>query len=133
MAALLDPVLEHPKLVSDLMDRSGGFLLAKICNVLGVEKSGFAVLTHRRVESVAKLFSEKSFKPRNSTTIKIIKELVQLIGILRSMGLEEDAARWMNAPLPSYDGKSPFELVASGQGQKLISRLLSLAQGNIGG
>ena len=60
MSRVHDPILDSPGIASDLIDSSGGFYLAKICNTLGVEKATFAHMTQRRVESVATLFGDLS-------------------------------------------------------------------------
>jgi Protein of unknown function (DUF2384) len=129
---LYDPNLKPSSLVADLIDERGGFQLERLCNVLGVEKSTFAYLTDRTTESVAKLFSGQFVKVREAKTKTVINEMIQLVSILRAMGLEDDAPRWMKTPLPSFEGKSPLQLVAENRGQELVSRLLAIASGNVG-
>ena len=116
----------------DLIAGSGGFHVARICKVLGVETSEFARLSERRVESVAKLFKKETVKPRNEKTVEVLHEMIQIITILRAMGLSRSAARWMKTPIPSFSGKTPTDLIAQGHGQELIGRLTSNASGNVG-
>jgi uncharacterized protein (DUF2384 family) len=81
---------------------------------------------------VAKSFSGQFVKIREAKTKTVINEMFQLVSILRAMGLEGDAPRWMKTPLPSFEGKSPLQLVAENRGQELVSHLLAIASVNIG-
>lgn len=118
---------------ADLLDDGGKYRLRRICSILGVEKAAFARLTHRRTESVAKLFEQdRGFGPREPRTREVMKHLVQLITVLRAMGIEGEAPKWMNTPLPDFDGMTPQDVLADGRGQELVSRLLDLATGGVG-
>ena len=120
------------RLTNDLIDTSGAFNVGRICGVLGVEPAEFGRLSGRSTESVAKLFRKKSVRPRNTLTLRALREMTQLVTILRAMGQEEQARRWMHTPIPSYAGKTPLELVQEGRGQELIARLVDNATGNVG-
>lgn len=134
MAATFDPVLLPSKLVRDLIDDNGRYNIRAICQIMGITAALFAQLTHRATESVAKSFAESApnVKPRDARTQRVVAELVQIIGILRAMGLDRDAARWMHTPLPSFSGQTPAALITEGRGQELVERLLAVASGNIG-
>lgn len=134
MAAMLDPVLMPSRLVRDLIDDKGRYNVRLICQVVGLTAAPFAQLTHRSTESVAKSFSDSAppLKPREARTRAVLRQLVQIIGLLRSMGISEEAPRWMHTPLPSFEGRTPAEIIEEGQGQQLVDRLLAMASGNLG-
>jgi hypothetical protein len=120
------------KLSRDLIDRGGGFHVLQICETLGVEPAEFARLSGRSTESVAKLFRKESVQPRSEQTRAALREMTQLVTILRAMELEDEAPRWMHTPLPGFAGKTPLELIEEGRGQELVSRLIANATGNVG-
>lgn len=124
--------LLHVRLSHDLIDPSGGFHVARICGVLGVEPAELGRLTGRSTESVAKMFKQESVHPRDPRTRQALRELSQFVAILRAMDMEDEASRWMHTPLPSFSGKNPLEIVADGRGQELVGRLIANATGNVG-
>jgi hypothetical protein len=127
----IDPLLVGTALVKDVVGQ-GGFNLLRICESLHLKPAEFAVLTHRTTESVARSVKQDAFiEPEHPATVAVLRQLVQILGLLRSM--EVDAATWLKTPLPSYEGQTPFELVEDGKGQELIGRLLGLAVGDVGG
>lgn len=124
--------LLHIRHSRDLLDASGGFRVARLGAVLGIEPAELGRVSGRSTESVAKMFKQESVHPRSARTREVLGELAQLAAILRAMGLEEDAPRWMHTPLPAFAGKTPVELIAARRGQELVGRLLANATGNIG-
>jgi hypothetical protein len=130
-ATLADPLLINTKLVSDLVS-PGGYNVARLCGLLHLKASEFAELTQRETESVARTVKKDDFiQLVHAETRQRVRELVEIAGLLRAMEL--DASTWIRTPLPSYAGKTPFELVAEGRGRELITRLLGLAVGDVGG
>ena len=116
----------------DLIDHGGGFHVRRICKVLGVDPAELARLSGRSTESVAKLFKRKSVHPRSARTESALREMTQLVTILRAMDLEKEAPRWTHTPLPGFAGKTPLELIEEGRGQELVGRLVANATGNVG-
>lgn len=131
MAPAADPLLVNTKLVSDLVS-AGGYNVARLCKVLHLKAADFAQLTERGTESVARSVKKDDFVQLvHPETHQRVRELVEVTGLLRAMGMDE--ATWIRTPLPSYDGKTPLELVGAGGGRELIARLLGLAVGDVGG
>ncbi len=129
---ITDPLLTNASLVSDLL-RENTFDLQKICESLGIKAAELAALTDRTTESVARSVSQAGFRAvSHARTAEVARELVQILGLLRAMH-HDDPATWLRTPLPSYGGRTPFELVRAGQGQELATRLLGLAVGDVGG
>ena len=131
---LNDALLLVPNLAREFFDPAQGYHVAGLCSELGVEPAGFARLTLRKTESVAKLFSREFVKPKQSKTKDVLRQLHQLVAVFRAMEWSpEDTRRWMHSPLPTDQGQTPLELIEQGRGQDLIDRLLALAIGNVGG
>jgi hypothetical protein len=117
----------------EYIDASGAFQVQRLCGDLGIEPAAFARLTRRNTDSVAKLFSERYVSPRDPHTVEVLKQLFQIAAIFKAMSWgREDIGRWLNAPLPTFEGNSPVDLIAKGKGQQLVARLLSLASGDSG-
>jgi len=132
MVNIDDPTMLPTSLTEDLLTNDGKYKLANICEILGLQKSDFAELTGRSVESVAKMFRNNPVKPRNIRTRRVLDELIQIIVIFRAMKMDEGIARWMSTPIASYSGRTPRGIIASEDGAQLVARLLTLATGNIG-
>ncbi len=129
-----EPLLFASKHGKAYFNPTQGYCLAGLCRELGVRPAGFAKLTHRSTESVAKLFKRKFVKPKSPKTKKVIQQMWQIFTVFRAMGWKkDDISGWLHSPLPTHDGKAPLELIASGKGQPLIDELVDLATGNIGG
>jgi hypothetical protein len=127
------PLLFAPNLVKDYFDPVRGYQVAGLCAELGVQPAGFAKLTRRQTESVAKLFSGKFVKPKEPRTQNVLRQLYQIVAVFRAMGWgKDDVSRWMNSPLPTHQGHTAVELIEQGHGQELIDELLALAVGNVG-
>jgi hypothetical protein len=115
------------------LDESGKVDVQHLCEAVGVGPAVLARLAHRETESVAGLFSAGFVQLRHPLTDKVLRQLLQITAIFDAMGwTREDTRRWMKAPLPTFEGKSPLDIIADGHGQELISRLLSLAAGDAG-
>jgi uncharacterized protein (DUF2384 family) len=127
-----DPLLMNTALVSDLLS-DGKYNLSRICASLRLKAADLGTLTARSTESVARSVAKDAFTQPEAATEKVSRELVQIVGLLRAMKLEADAGTWFKTPLPSYKGRTPLELVSDNKGQELISRLLGLAAGDVGG
>src|SRR5688572_16746958 len=113
---------------------SDGFRIDLLCRALELRAADLAALTGRETTSVARYIQQERFvQPEDKRTKQVLRELVQIVGLLRSMKMDSNAAAWLRTPLPSYDGKTPLEVVESGDGQDLIERLLALAVGESGG
>ena len=120
-------------LVKDYFDPARGYQIAGLCEELGVKPAGFAKLTQRKTESVAKLFSGKFVKPKEPRTRTVVRQLHQIVAVFRAMGWgKDDVSRWMNSPLVTHQGHTAVELIGQGRGQELIDELLALAIGNVG-
>jgi hypothetical protein len=131
--AQLDTLFFAGGQASRYLDESGKFHVGFLCEAVGVGPAVFARLTKRQTESVAGLFSSGFVQPREPRTREVLKELLQIVGIFNAMGWSpQDVSRWMNAPLPTFGGQSPTELIEHGRGQELITRLVDLAAGNVG-
>ena len=115
-----------------LLTPDGRYAVRNLCQNLGVEPAELARLTGRATESVAKLFGNQPSKPREIRTLRVLRELLQLHGILDALGLAGDEMRsWMHSPLPAFDGKTPQEVIEEGRGQELIARLTAYSSGNV--
>lgn len=132
MVDIDDPTMLPTSLTEDLLTDAGKYKLARICEILGLQKADFAELTGRTVESVAALFRNNPVKPRDNRTQTVLKELIQLIVIFRAMNMDAGVARWMSTPIASYSGRTPRDIIANEDGPQLIARLLTVATGNIG-
>lgn len=118
---------------SRYLDDTGRFNVSHLCDEVGVGAAALARLTHRQTESVAGLFSAGFVQTRDPRTTAVLRELLQIVGIFQAMGWKpEDVRRWMKAPLPTFGGQTPIELIEHGSGQELITRLVDLAAGNVG-
>jgi uncharacterized protein (DUF2384 family) len=132
MNTQFDPLFSPSAIPHDLIAPGGRFFVRRICTILGVKSTEFALMTDRKVESVSSsVKSAAPVAPRGPKTSEILSQLVQIIGLLRSMGYEEEAASWMRAPLPSFGGRTPIRVIKDGQGNELIARLMALATGNV--
>jgi uncharacterized protein (DUF2384 family) len=117
----------------EYIDATGAFQVQHLCGDLGIEPATFARLTRRNTESVAKLFSGRHVSPRDPRTAEVLKQLFQIAAIFKAMSWNpEDVGRWLNTPIPTFDGQSPLDLIAKGNGQDLVTRLLALASGDGG-
>ncbi len=129
-----DPLFFATKLAKEYFDPVQGYQVAGLCAELGVKPGAFARLTHRETESVAKLFSGKFIRPKEPKTEAVLRQMFQIVAVFRAMGwAKDDIARWMASPLPTYEGRSPLDLIKQGKGQDLIDRLVAMAVGNVGG
>lgn len=129
-----EPLLFASKLAREYFDPAEGYQVLGLCTELGVRPAAFARLTHRQTESVAKLFSGKFVKPKEPETWAVLRQMHQILALFRAMNwTRDDVRQWMNSPLPTYEGRTPLELVEGGKGQDLIDELVALATGNVGG
>jgi len=113
---------------------SGGFRIDLLCRELELPAAEFASLTGRATTSIARYLQwERWVDPDDERTKRVLKELVQIVGLLRAMKMDDNASSWLRTPLPSYGGRTPLEVVKAGEGQDLIQRLLALAVGESGG
>jgi hypothetical protein len=129
--AMSDPLLTNQKLVSDVVSGQG-YNVHRLCTALNLRPSEFAQLAQRATESVSRTVKNDAFvQLEHAETIKTVKELVELLGLSRALNM--DAAGWLRTPLPSYEGRTPAELIGDGKGRELITRLLGLAVGDVGG
>jgi antitoxin Xre/MbcA/ParS-like protein len=109
-----------------------GYRVRQICTLLGVEPADFARFTKRSTESVAKLFGEQPVSPRDEQTVRVLNELIQLVGVLGALDLSPKEIRaWMRTPLPPFEGKPPVQIIEEGDGQQLVARLLAFSSGNV--
>jgi hypothetical protein len=125
-----DPLLTMQKLVSDVVSGQG-YNVNRLCQAFHLKAADFAELTGRDISSVARSVRDDGFvELKDPATVRRVRELVELLGLLRAMGL--DAGTWLKTPLPSYDGRTAFEVFRDGTARELISRLLGLAMGDVG-
>ena len=121
-----------PRATGGLLTTRGAFAVRRICSEFGVEPADFARLTGRKTESVARLFREESSAPREARTVQVLREMLQLLGVLRVIGLPPAERKgWMHTRLPAFEGKTPQELIAEGRGQELVARLVAYSSGNV--
>jgi hypothetical protein len=122
------------KLATEYFDPAAGYQVKALCAELGVKPAAFARVTHRKTESVAKLFSGKFVNPKEGETLQVLRQMHQILAVFRAMDWsKDDVARWMNTPLPTDEGRTPLDVLAKGKGQGLVDRLVALATGNVGG
>ena len=131
-AATLDSGLYVSPLVRDVIDDQGRYDVRAICQAMGIPAPMFARLTHRALESVARWFAESAPSSWDARTQVVLRQLVQIIGVLRAMGLEEDVQGWMDTPLPGFGNRTPADVITEGRGQELIERLVATASGSGG-
>jgi uncharacterized protein (DUF2384 family) len=117
---------------SEFMTPGGAFVIKALCEHLGIQPADLARMTGRTTESVAKLFGAEATTPREERTVRVLRQLVQVVTVLGAMHLQpNEVKQWMRTPLQAFDGRTPLEEVAAGRGQELIGRLVTLASGNV--
>lgn len=63
---------------------------------------------------------------------KYINDLTKIDKILEDMGFSQDERNsWYLSPSLAFENNSPIDLISNGNGQRIISCLLGLAQGNV--
>ena len=106
---------------------------------LTVERDAWRARTEGASKVIAELnamLNEAEAEPQRAISTNLIQELVGFYTVFGRMfaGFQQyEIAGWLNTPNESFGGRPPIDYFLEGRGQEVISRIIALAQGNIGG
>src|SRR5215213_9527292 len=105
----MDPLLlSGGRLVDEFIGPTGGFYTSELCDSFGLKAADLAALLGKSTEAVARYVSRtEPTRPEDELVVRRFNELVQLIGLLRAMKLDDNAPKWIRTPLPSFRGSTP--------------------------
>src|SRR6516165_8025171 len=102
-------LVQLPQRTSDFVTTSGSIYLGRLAEWVGLTASEFSQATGQSVESVAKNFGKDPVGFRNGEARRVADELVEVVGLLQTLGMESDQAkRWLRTPNPAFDGRRPL-------------------------
>jgi hypothetical protein len=110
------------------------FNISALKKVYNLDVNEMTELLHRTRQQVHHIFKAKQYKPRTPDIKQILTILVEIYTLLRAilkdpetkeeeLNLQEKIVQWFRIPNPVFDGKSPFQIVAEGNGKEVVLSL----------
>jgi len=123
--------------VEGLKSTDNSFNMNRITELLDLKPMEIGSIFGISRQNAHKILPLKSYHPRNAEVFEklsqIVKCIVLLILILKipentrdQAELESKMAQWFKVPNPSYDMKSPSEMISQGRGEEVVRSLQSI-------
>lgn len=118
-----------------------GFDIRSISRVYGIKKVEMSKLLNCKRQQVNTIFTNSMYSPRSEAIRKKLMDMIKIYSVLRVLlrtpdsdegkkELEQKIFQWFRIPNPAFpDAKSPFELIAEGNGNIVIRSLMDELHG----
>lgn len=110
----------------DLVDSAGSFHVDRLFKELGLKPAEIAAALKVRPQHVHAWCRAEPVRPRTPGAESLLMDFVRVATFLRALlkpSSPERAQTWIRQPLLPCRGRTPFELVCSGQGQSVVDIL----------